>query len=97
MVSESVSWPVSMMIGALKPPLRRERTTSRPSVSGKPDVHQHQVRRIGLGGAGALGASIDCGSLELVVQRELLHQGVAQIGVVIHDQDLAGIGHDQSS
>src|SRR5256885_9266651 len=36
MVSESVSWPVSMMIGALKPPLRRLRTTSLPSVSGKP-------------------------------------------------------------
>src|SRR5450631_138292 len=36
MVSESVSCPVSMMIGALKPPLRRERTTSRPSVSGNP-------------------------------------------------------------
>src|SRR3954471_20013175 len=36
MVSESVSWPVSMMIGALKPPLRKERTTSRPSVSGSP-------------------------------------------------------------
>src|SRR6476659_3804856 len=36
MVSESVSWPVSIMIGALKPPLRRERTTSRPSVSGRP-------------------------------------------------------------
>src|SRR3954464_8456093 len=36
MVSESVSCPVSMMIGALKPPLRRLRTTSLPSVSGKP-------------------------------------------------------------
>src|SRR5579871_1972396 len=36
MVSESVSWPVSMMIGAFKPPLRRLRTTSRPSVSGNP-------------------------------------------------------------
>src|SRR5689334_20510663 len=36
MVSESVSCPVSMMIGALKPPLRKLRTTSRPSVSGNP-------------------------------------------------------------
>src|ERR1700680_2170214 len=36
MVSESVSCPVSMMIGALKPPLRKDRTTSRPSVSGSP-------------------------------------------------------------
>jgi hypothetical protein len=23
----------------------------------------------------------------------LLHQSIAQIGIVIHDQDLAGIGH----
>ena len=36
MVSESVSWPVSMMIGALKPFLRRMRTASRPSMSGRP-------------------------------------------------------------
>ena len=36
MVSESVSWPVSMMIGALKPFLRKMRTASRPSMSGSP-------------------------------------------------------------
>jgi hypothetical protein len=36
MVSESVSCPVSMMIGALKPFLRRIRTASRPSISGNP-------------------------------------------------------------
>ena len=69
MVSESVSWPVSMMIGALKPPLRKERTTSRPSVSGKPDIHQHQIGGIGLGSAGAFGAGIDGGGFELFVQR----------------------------
>jgi hypothetical protein len=27
----------------------------------------------------------------------LLHQRIAQIGIVIHDQDLAGIGHRGSS
>jgi hypothetical protein len=27
------------------------------------------------------------------VQRQLLHQRIAQIGIVIHDQDLAGIRH----
>jgi hypothetical protein len=27
------------------------------------------------------------------VQRQLLHQRIAQINIVIHDQDLAGIGH----
>ena len=36
MLSASVSWPVSMMIGALKPFLRKMRTASRPSMSGKP-------------------------------------------------------------
>jgi hypothetical protein len=30
------------------------------------------------------------------VQRQLLHQRIAQIGIVIHDQDLAGIGHGYS-
>ena len=35
----------------------------------QPDIHQHQIGRIGLGGAGALGAGIDRGGLELVVQR----------------------------
>ena len=59
----------------------------------QPDIHQHEIGGIGLGGAGALGAGIDGGGLELVVQRQLLHQRIAQIGVVIHDQDLAGIGH----
>jgi hypothetical protein len=27
------------------------------------------------------------------MQRQLLHKSVAQIGIVIHDQDLAGVGH----
>jgi hypothetical protein len=27
----------------------------------------------------------------------LLHQRIAQIGIVIHDQDLAGIGHGVQS
>ena len=30
------------------------------------------------------------------MQRQLLHQRIAQIGVVIYDQDLAGIGHGYS-
>jgi hypothetical protein len=27
------------------------------------------------------------------MQGQLLHQGVAEIGIVIHDQDFASIGH----
>ena len=37
-----------------------------------------------------LGAAIDRDGLEFVMQRDLLHQGLAQIGVVIDDQDFAG-------
>src|SRR5262252_6291569 len=36
MVSESVSWPVNMIIGALKEFFLRMRTASRPSMSGSP-------------------------------------------------------------
>ena len=60
---------------------------------GQADIHQHQIGGIGLGGARALGAGIDRGGFEFFVQRQLLHQRIAQIGIVIHDQDLAGIGH----
>ena len=81
------------MIGALKPPLRRRAHDFAAVGIRQPDIHQHQIGSIGFGGAGALGAGIDGGGLELVVQRQLLHQRIAQIGIVIHDQDLAGIGH----
>ena len=60
---------------------------------GQSDIHQDEIGGVGLGRAGTLGAGIDGGSFELVVQRQLLHQRIAQIVVVIHDQDLAGIGH----
>jgi hypothetical protein len=60
---------------------------------GQADIHQHEIGRIRFRGAGALGAGVDCRSLELVMQRELLHQCVAQICIVIHDEDLASIGH----
>ncbi|MEY9172903.1 hypothetical protein ABIF15_004135 [Bradyrhizobium elkanii] len=60
---------------------------------GQADVHQDQIGGIGFGGSGALGAGVDCGGFEFLVQRQLLDQRIAQIGIVIHDQDLAGIGH----
>jgi hypothetical protein len=33
---------------------------------------------------------------EFLVQRELLDQRLAQLGVVVHDQDLAGIRHSSA-
>src|SRR6184192_576365 len=100
MVSESVLCPVNMMIGALKPFLRRMRTASRPSMSGfptstggKPDIHDHEIDLTGLGGLYALGSIVDRDRLEFLKQCELLDQRLAQLGVVVHDQDFAGIRH----
>jgi len=42
-------------------------------------------------------AGIDRRCLELLVQRQLLDQRVTQIVVVIHDQNLAGGGHQGES
>ena len=57
------------------------------------NVHQHQIGRVGLGGQCPLGTGIDGGGLKFIVKRQLLNKSVAQIGIVIHDEDLAGVGH----
>ena len=60
---------------------------------GQADIHDHQVDVPGLGGLHALGAGIDRDRLEFLVQRELLDQRLAQLGIVIDDQDLADVRH----
>ena len=59
------------------------------------DVHDHEVDLAGLGGLHALGAGLDRDRLEFLVQRKLLDQRVAQLRVVVHDQNLAGIRHQE--
>ena len=76
MVSESVSWPVSMMIGALKPFLRRMRTASRPSMSGRPTSMMTRSIWPALAACTPLVPVSTAHRLELLVQRELLDQGV---------------------
>ena len=97
MVSESVSWPVSMMIGALKPFLRRMRTASRPSMSGRPtSMITRSIWPPWRACTPLVPVSTAIG-LELLVQRELLDQRLAQFGIVVDDQDLAGIRHGIAS
>jgi len=55
----------------------------------KPDIHDHEIDLPSLGGLYALGSVVDRDRLELLMQRELLDQRLAQFGVVVHDQDLA--------
>src|SRR6516162_9004566 len=88
MVSESVSWPVSMMIGALKPFLRRMRTASRPSMSGKPQIDLSR-----LGSLHALIAVLSRDGFILLVQRKLLRQRAAQFGIILDNQNLTRIRH----
>src|SRR6185295_2442131 len=96
MVSESVLCPVNMMIGALKPFLRRMRTASRPSTSGSPTSMITRSICPALAVCTPLGSVVDRDRLEFLVQRELLDQRLAQLGVVFHDQDLAGIRHSSA-
>src|ERR1700688_3546936 len=92
MVSESVSWPVSMMIGALKPFLRKMRTASWPSMSGKPtSIITRSISR--LGGLHALDAVLRRDSFKLLVQRKLLRQRVAQFGIIVNNENPTGIRH----
>src|ERR1700748_2366187 len=96
MVSESVLCPVNMMMGALKPFLRRMRTASRPSTSGSPTSMITRSICPALAALHPLGAIVDRDRFEFLVQRELLDQRLAQFGVVVHDQDLAGIRHSSA-
>ena len=93
MVSESVSWPVSMMIGDLKPFLRRMRTTSRPSTSGRPTSMITRSICPPLAACTALVPAVDGDGVEFLVQRQLLDQRVAQLDVVVDDQDGPLVGH----
>ena len=96
MVSESVLCPVSMMIGALKPFLRRIRTASRPSMSGSPTSMITRSIWPALAACTPLVPLSTAIDFEFLVQRELLDQRFAQLGIVVDDQDLAGIRHSVS-
>jgi hypothetical protein len=56
----------------------------------QPDIHDHQVEMALAGcldpGAGGGGVR----KLEFVIERQLVDQGLAQIGIVVDEQDLAG-------
>ena len=78
------------MIGARTPLFRKSFTASRPSMSGRPtsmmiEVDVALARRLQ---PARRGLGMD--QLELVVEGKLVDQGLAQIGVVVDDEDLAG-------
>jgi hypothetical protein len=62
---------------------------------GQADVHDHQIHMAVARGLHALRAGIDRLGVELLVQRELLDQRVAQLGVVIDDQNFPRVGHQR--
>jgi hypothetical protein len=66
------------MIGALKPFLRRMRTASRPSMSGRP--------------TSMITRSISP-ALAACVQRQLLGQRIAHLGIVVDDEKLTRVRH----
>ena len=64
---------------------------------GQADIHDHQVDLAALGRLHRLGAAVDRGRLELLVQRQLLDQRLAQLGIVVDDQDGSRVRHRSKS
>ena len=60
---------------------------------GQADVHDDEIDLSGLGGLHALAAVLGADGFELLVQRQLLGQPLAQLSIVVDDQNLARIGH----
>ena len=87
MRSATASRAVSISTGTRLPAPRRRRQTSRPSMSGQPDVEHHGVgRRVATSREGRLAA---LGQHDVVAaEHERAAQGVAQRAVVVDDQDL---------
>ena len=92
-MSASETLPVSMMIGLLKPLLRRSLHASRPSMSGS------CTSRITRSICPLFAFSTPCvavaaaDNFEFVVEAELLAQLLAQFVVVIDKQDSTHIAH----
>jgi hypothetical protein len=81
-----------MMIGALKPFLRRMRGLAPVDVR-QADIHDHEIDLAGLAACTPLVPLSTATEIKLLMQRKLLDQCVAQFGIVIHDQDFSGIRH----
>ena len=62
---------------------------------GQADVHDDEVDLAGLGRLHPLGAGVGGDRLEFLVQRELLDERVAKLGVVVDDQDPTRVWHVQ--
>ena len=60
---------------------------------GQADVHDHEVDLSRLGGLHALAAALHGDGFELLVQRQLLGQRVAQLGIVVDDQNFTRVRH----
>ncbi len=60
---------------------------------GKPDIHDHEIDLAGLGRLHALRAVVDRDRFEFLMEGELLDQRLAQFGIIVDDEDLAGIRH----
>ena len=89
MVSESVSWPVSMMIGALKMFSAQNAHGFATVDVGQADIHDDQIDLSRLGGLHAPAAVLRRDRFILLVQRNLLRQRVAQFGIIVDNENFA--------
>ena len=81
------------MIGALKGILAQDAHGFAAIDVRKTDVHDHQIDLASLGRLDALGAVLDRDGIKLLVQRQLLGQRVAQLGIVVDDKNPTRVRH----
>ena len=59
----------------------------------RPDIHDHQIDLSLLGDLHALSAILCRGSFKLLVQRKLIRQRIAQLRIIVDNENLMGIRH----
>jgi hypothetical protein len=62
-------------------------------MSGRPTSHDHEIDLAGLRSLHALNAVLDCYGLELLVQRQLFGQRLAQAVIVVDDENPMPVRH----
>ena len=82
-----------MMIGALKPPLRRSLHRLAPVHVRQPDIQQDQVEVLVLTTSIPFAAVSRGQNVEFLVERQLIVQRLAKVVIVIDDEHLPRCAH----
>ena len=60
---------------------------------GKTDIHDYQIDLSRFRGLHPLATVLDCDGFEILMQRQMLHQPIAQAGIVFDDENPMPVRH----